>query len=383
MRGAVADWYNAQDAGKLAFQAVKYQQRDGWSHRDLLRLSHPVPAGETHKAIYWWMTKGWEGVGDEPHPDESLRLLWAFERAKRAASAREIVGLIREHGLPREAVPTEWLTDRSVWEALLGQMPMTALIRNLATMTRVGLLGDNDVVNRISDQVTDPKRLTAARIHPIAVLSALKTYAQGHGERGKATWTPVQKIVDALDSAFYASFGNVTPTGKRWHLALDVSASMGCGFVAGVPGLTPMVATAAMALVTAAVEPNHRFTAFSHEMVPVNISPRQRLDDVIQTMKRIPMGGTDCALPMRWALANRQEVDTFVVLTDSETWYGNVHPAQALREYRQRMGIPAKLVVVGMTANGFSIADPNDAGMLDVVGFDAATPNLMADFVQT
>lgn len=44
------------------------------------------------------------------------------------------------------------------------------------------------------------------------------------------------------------------------------------------------------------------------------------------------------------------------------------------------MGIPVKLVVVGMVANGFSIADPNDAGMMDVVGFDTATPMLISDF---
>jgi 60 kDa SS-A/Ro ribonucleoprotein len=36
--------------------------------------------------------------------------------------------------------------------------------------------------------------------------------------------------------------------------------------------------------------------------------------------------------------------------------------------------------VVGMTATEFTIADPSDAGMLDVVGFDAAAPAVMADF---
>jgi 60 kDa SS-A/Ro ribonucleoprotein len=40
----------------------------------------------------------------------------------------------------------------------------------------------------------------------------------------------------------------------------------------------------------------------------------------------------------------------------------------------------AKLIVVGMVSNGFSIADPNDAGMLDVVGFDTSAPAVMADF---
>ena len=44
------------------------------------------------------------------------------------------------------------------------------------------------------------------------------------------------------------------------------------------------------------------------------------------------------------------------------------------------MGIPARLIVVAMTATGFSIADPEDAGMLDVVGFDTAVPNLISEF---
>ena len=70
----------------------------------------------------------------------------------------------------------------------------------------------------------------------------------------------------------------------------------------------------------------------------------------------------------------------FCILTDSETWAGKVHPKEALNQYRERTGIPAKLIVVGMVSNGFSIADPNDGGMLDVVGFDTTVPQIMADF---
>ena len=33
-----------------------------------------------------------------------------------------------------------------------------------------------------------------------------------------------------------------------------------------------------------------------------------------------------------------------------------------------------------MVSNGFSIADPQDGGMLDVVGFDTSTPSIIADF---
>ena len=116
-------------------------------------------------------------------------------------------------------------------------------------------------------------------------------------------------------------------------------------------------------------------------LTPLSISPRQRLDDVVQSISNLPFGGTDCALPMVEALKHRWEVDAFVVYTDSETWAGDIHPAQALRRYRERMGIAAKLVVVAMTSNGFSIADPDDAGMLDVVGFDTATPQVISDFI--
>lgn len=88
----------------------------------------------------------------------------------------------------------------------------------------------------------------------------------------------------------------------------------------------------------------------------------------------MPLGGTDCVLPMRYALGRGRSIDTFAIHTDSETWAGDIHPVEALRRHRAATGIAARLIVVGMVANRFSIADPNDAGMLDVVGFDTSTP---------
>ena len=187
-------------------------------------------------------------------------------------------------------------------------------------------------------------------------------------------------MVDALDTAFTLAFDNAQATGKRWLLALDVSGSMSMGTIAGVPGITPRVGSAAMALVALRTETSVETVAFSHEMVRLDLSKQRRLDDVVKAVSNLPFGGTDCALPMLWAAKNRVPVDTFVVYTDSETWFGKIHPVQALREYRDRMGIPAQLIVVGMVSNGFTIADPNDRGMLDVAGFDAAAPEVMREF---
>ena len=39
-----------------------------------------------------------------------------------------------------EAIPTQWLNELEVWDALLHDMPLTALVRNLGKMSAVGLV---------------------------------------------------------------------------------------------------------------------------------------------------------------------------------------------------------------------------------------------------
>jgi 60 kDa SS-A/Ro ribonucleoprotein len=94
------------------------------------------------------------------------------------------------------------------------------------------------------------------------------------------------------------------------------------------------------------------------------------------------MGGTDCALPMKYAIANNLDVDVFVVYTDCETRIVDIQPSEALQQYREHSGIrDAKLIVVAMTSNGFTIADPDDPGMFDMAGFDSAAPQVMREFI--
>jgi len=397
LRNAVGRWYVSREADGLALQAVKYQQRDGWSHGDLLRLAHPKAPSREHEAVFRWMLAGTDQLGEREvkrkvrgeervakyaAAGELPKLIAAFEQAKKASSRAEIVNLITEHDLPREAIPTQWLNEVAVWDALLQRMPMTAMIRNLGKMTSVGLVEPfSDAAKLIVRKLGDETSLKRARIHPLALLIAEKVYAQGKGDKGALAWKPVPKIIDALDAAFYATFQNVEPCGKPVLLALDVSGSMGGGSVAG-SCLTPREASAAMALVTAATEEEYHIMGFSSRFMPLKISPRMRLDDVVQGISDLPFEGTDCALPMIWAREHSLNVSGFVTYTDSETWAGNIHPAQALRQYRSEFVGDAKAVVVGMTSNGFTLADPNDRGMLDVVGFDTSVPAVIADFLR-
>lgn len=376
MRWAVSNWY-AKNPDQLAYQAIKYRQRDGWSHRDLLRLAHPK--NEVNAPLFEWIAR--PGLETKDTAPTGVSLIEAFAQAQLAETPEETAALVREFRLPREALKTEHLSSVEVWKAMLeAGMPMTAMVRNLATMTRNGTLEDGESVKIVLGQLGSEDAIRKSRLHPLSILVAQRTYASGQGFRSRGEgWTPKPKITDALDAAFYTAFGNVEPSGKNTLLALDISGSMSVGSVAGSP-LTPRDASAAMALVTLAVEDNVEVIGFSHNLISLGISARQRLDDAIRAISGLPFGGTDCSLPMLYAIEENKTFETFIVYTDSETWAGAIHPKQALDRYRQKSGINARSIVCGMVANQFSIADPQDQGMLDVVGFDTATPTLISDF---
>jgi 60 kDa SS-A/Ro ribonucleoprotein len=122
-------------------------------------------------------------------------------------------------------------------------MPMTAMIRNLGVMSKVGLLMAYSAAEKtVVERLTNADLLRKARIHPIAVLSALRVYGLGHSLKGRGNlhqetqeWKPVPRVIDALDTAFELAFHNVEPANQRIMLALDVSGSMSTGMIAGVP----------------------------------------------------------------------------------------------------------------------------------------------------
>jgi len=132
--------------------------------------------------------------------------------------------------------------------------------------------------------------------------------------------------------------------------------------------------------VTARTEQIYHVVGFQDRLLPLSLSPRQRLDDIVRATSALPFGRTDCAQPMIYAQKNNLAVDVFIIYTDSETYAGRIHPYQALNDYRQTTGIPAKMIVAAFTSTGFSIADPNDAGMLDIVGADSSMPTLIHNF---
>ena len=294
--------------------------------------------------------------------------------------------LIRSGRLVREHVPTALFGSKEIWATLLETMPMEALLRNLGKLTQIGVVEDKykEIAARFSNQ----EEVLKARIHPIKVLIASKVYRIGHGDLGSLSWTPNMFVLVAMTQLYKLSYGTITPTGKRIMVALDVSGSMSSP-VLGSKILNCRDATIAMALIYLETEKNVNVVAFSDGLTDLSV-PFSRnqltrgmtIDQALSATSGMAFSSTDCVLPIKHAIEKNLHVDAFIIMTDNETYAPNEHPQSALVRYRALTGIQAKLIVIGMTGNCFTIADPNDKNTLNLAGFDTSTPEIASMFLR-
>uniref|UniRef100_A0A915DLA6 TROVE domain-containing protein n=1 Tax=Ditylenchus dipsaci TaxID=166011 RepID=A0A915DLA6_9BILA len=387
MKKAVSEWYLSRSPDQLAMHITKYKNREGKNAQNDLKNSL------VYDQIFCFACTGAldeekRKLDDEPLAKRSRYNLTPEMIAEENTDWKDeekCASMIKKYGLVREHIPTDLLNSLPVWAALLEAMPMTSMIRNLSKMSAIGLIdgskqGNEMYENMVISNLVDEDRLHRAKIHPISVLLASATYSAGHGLKGSLKWTVNEKIKQALDKAFILAFKNVIPTNQRYCLALDVSGSMSSSINGGA--LSCRDASAAMSAVFLRTEPKVECMAFCDTFVPLPFTKSMSIEDMVRYTDGLPFGSTDCAQPMIWALENQKEFDVFIVFTDCETWCGEKHPFEALKEYRQQMNLPeSKLVVMAMTSTEFTIADPSDAGMLDVCGLDASVPELVRNFV--
>ena len=293
--------------------------------------------------------------------------------------------LIRSGRLVREHVPTALFGSKEIWTTLLETMPMEALLRNLGKLTQIGVVADK--YKEIAARITNQEEVLKARIHPIKVLVAYKVYKNGHGDLGSLVWTPNMFVMVAMTQLFKLSYGTITPTGQRIMVALDVSGSMSSP-VLGSKILNCRDASVAMALLYLETEKNVNVVAFSAGLTDLCAPSRNQLtrgmtiDQALSVTNGMAFSNTDCVLPIKHAIEKNLQVDAFIVLTDNETYAPNEHPQSALVRYRVLTGIQAKLIVIGMTGNCFTIADPTDKNTLNLAGFDTSTPEIASMFLR-
>ncbi len=389
LRTALGSWFLDGDADNVAFRVCKARQRktpqgEAFGLRDVLRIAHPSADSDQRKTLFGWIAGN---VSDDEARDE-LPAVDRFLTAKAVTTVDQAVRVVTEARVPWEFLPDAMLREAKVWDALVDTVGMTALIRNLARMTRIGTLKPMGVAtNNAVARLTNREAILKARIHPMDAWLAMRVYASGRSQPNPRAdvqqWKPVPAILDALEETYELAFGTVESSGKRLLVAVDSSGSMSySGITVGGSPLGRVYEVAcAMAVMLARIEKGNVHVIDVDTSVHASkVTPRTNLREIAGWQPS--GGGTDLSLPFTWALSEKLDVDGIVVFTDNETWAGRSHPSQALTAYRRGVNGNARVVVAAMTAAGYSIGDPNDPGVLNVAGLDASLPLIVNGFIR-
>lgn len=384
---AWVNWFRNDEPNRIVYKLLKAPSRktgDGQPFRpgDLLRMAKPHPQSENESALFGL------AVGKRPviEVTGNFANAKAYYEAQRADTPAKAIKVIRAYHVPWEFLPDQVMKSPDVWRALVPHLGMTALVRNLARMTSLGVFTPlSDAVTEVCNRLRDQTQLHQARMHPFDLMLARVVYASGRAQPNpKApvrTWTPNAHIVAALDRAFELAGQTAERHAGKLVVGIDCSGSMQYPVMHGgsqIGSAYHMGAASALSLLRTWDTDSHAVD-FDTRVYPTRLRAGMSLGEVL----RLPHSGgaTDLSAPVAWALKHQVHADGFVMFTDGETWAGNHHPTHVLGEYRRRVNPKARLIVATVCANGHTIGDPRDEGVLNIAGFDSNLPTLVAGFL--
>lgn len=371
LRRAVSLWYNSMSPDKLARQLIKYRERQGFSHRDILRLCHVKPSTPQHDALFGYVTK--KKSLNEIEGLLERGILEAFEVANsESSSVKDVINAVEKGRLSLEMINNTHLKHKAVLNAAASNLGTIALLRNMNRYTAADVVDEN-YIDRISKEASH-----SSRVHPINVFNSLRTYEKGKGEKGSLVWSPNSKLCDALIEAFENNISSMSETTAKVLVAVDVSGSMRTP-VGGYTLNASEVATT-LAYVIKKTNKNSDLVWFSSQLWEATVGRRNDLSSYLREQSRLS-GGTDCSLPFQYAQKKLTKYDAIVILTDSETWAGKSHPVASLKKYRNTINKDVKVIEVALTATPSSTL-PKDKNFLRVVGFDASVMDVMNRFIE-
>lgn len=388
LRNAIANWYTTKDFNTLAYQVMKYKNREGWSHKDVLTMSHAKAANDDQNFIFKTLVKGFSNDDMNSLDVNKMKYIIGMNfqsfitKSDGTLDIDKAIEYIKEYNFPREVLPTALLSNTNVWSAMLNSgMPMTAMLRNLGNMSKIGLLTPfSESEKKVIDTMSDSAYVKKSRIHPLNVLMAMLVYKNGMGIKGTGTWDVNPRIITALEDMFYNSFSNIEPTGFRYLNALDISGSMHSP-ISAYPYIDSMTAMSAMSMSLVKSEANVLTGVFTTKFKLTDIDKNMKLTELVNKFKQYAyqMGGTDIASSINYLIKNNIPVDVIFIGSDGETWAGDRHVDEALSDYRNKFGLNTRLIVANTEVNMWSLTESSDNLSYNIAGFDSNLPTLVRE----
>ena len=347
-RRLVRDWLAQRSDTQLLHASLGANP----SMRDIVRMVHPKPADPTRANFYAWLL-------GRPFDFELLQgPVRELERFRRDGGALPDVNFQLLSHLP---------LDSDHWRTIARRASWTNLRMNLNTYRRHGVFDCDETVAVVARRLADPTEVGAAKAFPYQIMTTLLHLDDAVPDA----------VRTALARALELATDNVPELPGRTVVAIDVSGSMHAPISGYRKGSTSKATCLDAAAVLAAAvlrrNPSARVIAFHEQVVRTTIDPAAPIADIVQTLRGLPCGGTDCAAALALLNRERARADTVVIVSDNVSWfradrYGN--STGMLAEWRRfaKRNRDAQLVCLDIQPSSTAQA-PEDDGVTNVGGF--------------
>jgi 60 kDa SS-A/Ro ribonucleoprotein len=292
----VRDWLASRDEDAL-FSSSTGQSP---SLSDILKMVHPKPAGPAREAFYGYLL-------GRPYDASALpRLVAQFEQFKTGA-ALEVpdVPFMLLSALPLSTQDWVSIAKNASWQTTR---------MNLNTFARHGVFEVSGMANLIAARLRGPQEIQRARVFPYQLLAAFQNCDAA---------VPAE-VRNALQDAMELAIANVPSIEGNVVVCPDVSGSMASPVTGHRAGSTTSVRCIDVAaLVAASVlrkNPAATVLPFEHDVVAVDLNPRDSVMTNAGRLAAIGGGGTNCSAPVRLLNQRRAQADLVVFISDNESW---------------------------------------------------------------
>ena len=195
LRHTVASWYGDRPVAEVAADILECPEHNGYTHRDLLRLSHPKPKTAAQNALFQWASDGRLGHLATPELlSGELRQIYAVERIRTARDEGEVLTLIDHYALTPDMVPIEWKSSGQVWELLVERMDCVELVENLIALADAGTLAPETAITAlVVARLVDRRRIRNSGL----CVEKLSKVREEYARQRRA----LRVVVQALDAA--------------------------------------------------------------------------------------------------------------------------------------------------------------------------------------
>ncbi|OAD61808.1 60 kDa SS-A/Ro ribonucleoprotein [Eufriesea mexicana] len=402
LRKAVNNWYFSKTPMELAKCVTRYKGRYGWKHKDIIKLSHPIPNNPGGEMVLKYIIHGLKGMKksctEDPMLTEILEYIEHVEDFKHCTDEVQAARLLEMYKLTLDHVPGHLLKSKEVWDALIPSMNLIMLLTNLQRIHNLKLLKPfSPTVSKIIDKITNEDNIVQDKVHPALVLVTIRDYENSgkpltyekrkiKEQLDKPLPTPSKpnsKIIDALYKMLNISFLHIQPTGLRYMVTINMNKTMVETHTWRSGNMTGAEAGCIIALALLHSEKNVTIATFKNSGIHIVNFEKTSFGQAMRELKQMPTGHVNLNKPMSWAAHENNKYDVFINVVD-QIFEKFDTSEEALQAYKAKLQLTnTKLINCAVCSSSTYRKQKSNKSILTINGFDASVPVVIQAFAKS